>query len=279
MGAADLPLVDALLRAAYRNPSDYTPRLLRQLALEPEGWLVAERDGALAGCGGATVMGTVGYIGLVGVHPALQRQGVARALMQALIDWLWTRGCATLLLDASDAGKPLYLALGFVPEDTVTVWRRSETGQASSPDPSAGVSLYTERDLPEIIAFDAQYYGAPRDRILSAYVLDDPALVTVSRDERDAISGYLVIQRAIGAVGPWLAINADASRALLLDALTRHSELVTTILAPDANTSARDLLNAAGFIPTRSLAHMRLGAPLAPSRRLAVYGQINFALG
>ncbi len=280
MRDADLPAVDRLLRLAYRNESDYTPRMRRQLALQPDGWLVAERDGALLGCGGATIMGAVSYIGLVGVDPARQRQGIGAALMRALIDWSQERGCATILLDASNAGKPLYLKLGFVIEDTVRIWRAQQTVLVPRTLPDATViQPFQESDLREIIAFDARGYGAPRDRIIMAFIEDDPALVSVARDHDGAIQGYLIVQAALQTMGPWLAATPNAARALLVDALSRHGALIEAVITPDANHNAAVILRALGFAPTRTLAHMRLGAPLPASRRQTVYGQVNLALG
>ena len=280
MRASDLPAVDRILRLAYRNDSDYTPRMRRQLDLQPDGWLVLERDGALLGCGGATVMGAVGYIGLVGVDPARQRQGVGGALMRALIAWLQERGCSTILLDASDAGKPLYLQLGFAIEDTVSIWRAQRLTPLPGAVPGAvAIQPFQEGDLREIIAFDARGYGAPRDRVIEAFIADDSALVRVARDQAGVMWGYLIVQAESFTVGPWLASTSGAARALFADALARHAALVEMVITPDANYDAADILRAAGFAPVRTLAHMRFGAPLPPSRRQTVYGQVNLALG
>lgn len=276
----DLAQADSLLRLAYRNDLDYTSRLRRQLALQPDGWRVVEDHGALVACGGATVMGAVGYVGLVGVDPARQRQGLATIVMNELIDWIHAQGCATILLDASDAGKPLYLRLGFTVDDGVSLWR---TGASTSlPDPSAGDATVRELrddDLREVIAFDTRGYGAPRDRVIAAYVRDDPAVALVARDQGGALRGYLIVQAATGAVGPWLASTPDAARALLRGALARDRSAIETVQAPDGNHDATTLLRSAGFAPFRTLAHMRLGPPLTPARRRTVYGQISLALG
>lgn len=280
MRDGDLPAVDRLLRLAYRNDNDYTPRMRRHLALQPDGWLVAENDGALVGCGGVTIMGEVAYVGLVGVDPACQRQGIGVTLMRALITWSQQHGCSTILLDASDAGKPLYLQLGFVIEDTVSIWHAQDTLSSSMPQSGAiAIQPFQESDLREIITFDTARYGAPRDRVIEAFIKDDLARVNVARDRDGAIQGYLVVQAEIHTVGPWLAATPDAARALIEDALALRGALIEGVITPDANRHAGEILRSLGFAPTRTLAHMRLGAPLSPSRRQVVYGQINLALG
>jgi ribosomal protein S18 acetylase RimI-like enzyme len=56
-----------------------------------------------------------GYINGVYVEPARRRRGIARELTTAAIAWLRERGCVAVRLRASDAGRPLYASLGFVP--------------------------------------------------------------------------------------------------------------------------------------------------------------------
>jgi GNAT superfamily N-acetyltransferase len=46
-------------------------------------------------------------------EPGWRGQGIARALMRTLMDWAATRGADRVVLHASDAGRPLYVSLGF----------------------------------------------------------------------------------------------------------------------------------------------------------------------
>ncbi|MBN8593454.1 MAG: GNAT family N-acetyltransferase [Anaerolineae bacterium] len=54
-----------------------------------------------------------GYIYSVYTQPEHRRQGLARRLLQACLDECRTRGIPIVLLHASDAGRPLYLEMGF----------------------------------------------------------------------------------------------------------------------------------------------------------------------
>lgn len=47
--------------------------------------------------------------------PPFRRQGIARRLMQTMIDWCRTEGFVHVTLHASDKGRPLYESLGFQP--------------------------------------------------------------------------------------------------------------------------------------------------------------------
>lgn len=46
-----------------------------------------------------------------------RRQGIARRVMQAMIDWCRDNGYRTVALHASSEGRPLYASLGFEPSN------------------------------------------------------------------------------------------------------------------------------------------------------------------
>lgn len=86
---------------------------------------IAEVDGAVAGTSSCQLqvspypnvikpeLRKFGYIWHVFVLPEFKRRGLGRALTQAAIDHLRTIGCTTAVLNASDAGEPLYASMGF----------------------------------------------------------------------------------------------------------------------------------------------------------------------
>jgi GNAT superfamily N-acetyltransferase len=77
---------------------------------------VAEVDGQIAGCGGATVFpGTpaTGWVHGIVVRPECRRTGLGTRLTEAAIAWLRARSVGTVLLLATDAGRPVYERLGF----------------------------------------------------------------------------------------------------------------------------------------------------------------------
>jgi GNAT superfamily N-acetyltransferase len=48
------------------------------------------------------------------VEPSSRRQGIARALTEAALDWGREAGLVSIVLHASPAGRPLYESIGFV---------------------------------------------------------------------------------------------------------------------------------------------------------------------
>src|SRR3954452_8380262 len=114
---------DRVLMAAFRSPSRRAELALYS-ALQPDGWLVAMLDGTLVGIGGVTCYGSFAYLGLMAVDPAMQRRGIGQALVQALVIRAHELGSPRVLLDASNAGAPLYARLGFVEDDRARVYTR-----------------------------------------------------------------------------------------------------------------------------------------------------------
>ncbi|HTR65928.1 MAG TPA: GNAT family N-acetyltransferase [Terriglobales bacterium] len=49
------------------------------------------------------------------VDPDFRRQGIARRLMQTMIEWCRKHGFAKVYLHASNSGRPLYESMGFEP--------------------------------------------------------------------------------------------------------------------------------------------------------------------
>ena len=55
------------------------------------------------------------YVLNVYTEPAFRRRGLARRLMETSLAWCEQHGIEEVVLHASDAGRPLYEALGFAP--------------------------------------------------------------------------------------------------------------------------------------------------------------------
>jgi GNAT superfamily N-acetyltransferase len=59
-------------------------------------------------------------------EPECRGQGVARALMRALMKWASELGSDRIVLHASDAGRPLYVSLGFSPTNEMRWFARKD---------------------------------------------------------------------------------------------------------------------------------------------------------
>src|SRR6185437_1299001 len=122
MNADDLAPLTRVVNAAYQRSTTSVEDLYRYLRLEPLGWFMAEWNGVPAGMVGAVDYQSRAWLGLMAVDPPLQGRGIARALMEAVLEWLDQR-CPTVVLDASEAGAPLYEKLDFIDVDLVDMYR------------------------------------------------------------------------------------------------------------------------------------------------------------
>ena len=89
------------------------------------GWLAIDPAGTIVGGGGVaditlpagphTPALTRPEILNVYVEPHYRRCGIARRLMEVIIEWCRARGDASVFLHASDEGRALYSSMGFEP--------------------------------------------------------------------------------------------------------------------------------------------------------------------
>src|SRR2546426_186392 len=62
--------------------------------------------------------------------PAYRRRGIARRLMEKMVEWLIGQGFCEVSLNASDFGRPLYEQLGFRPTNEMRLALRNASRDA-----------------------------------------------------------------------------------------------------------------------------------------------------
>jgi predicted N-acetyltransferase YhbS len=182
--------------------------------------ILAERDREIVGTGVATVSGRVGWVGTIWVAPALRRHGLGRELTEAVIEELEGSGCRTLVLVATEAGRPVYERLGFellTHDHALVASGRGTERTLSAPDPSVRRFAPTG-DLDAAAALDGWATGEDRRHILAtcdgwvvggapgavtAFTLRSPfgGVATVARDVSDALRLFDVRRREAGPEG------------------------------------------------------------------------------
>jgi len=90
-----------------------------------QGWFFEDEEGLVAAGGGVNLIeyhpGPLDptprrpWIVNVYTEPAYRRRGLARRLMEAMIEWCRERGYHSINLHASPYGRPLYQSMGFEP--------------------------------------------------------------------------------------------------------------------------------------------------------------------
>jgi len=89
------------------------------------GWLAETDDGQVVGGGGLLIAAWPGFPGekqsrrawILNMYtePAHRRQGVARRLVETMVEWCRAEGFTAVALHASKEGRPLYESFGFRP--------------------------------------------------------------------------------------------------------------------------------------------------------------------
>lgn len=272
MTPADLDFAMGVKRAAGWNQTEAD--WLAHLALDRDGCLVAELDGRPAGTAVlADYDGRFGWIGMVLVHPEHRRRGAGTALVRAARDRARDRGLGHVRLDATPAGREVYLTLGFADQYELTRYRRPAGDVIVTPPALGDLGRYRARrvdagevgSVTAVLDWDAQRFGTHRGRVLRELVSRPGShMFRVHLD--GALAGFVITRLGEQAVqlGPWLAVDDRAAEILLRAALRAAGSAGVIMDVPVPNAGARALAEHYGFAVERPFT--RMSWPAAPAR-------------
>jgi predicted N-acetyltransferase YhbS len=272
---SDLQTAGTILNLAFHTSGSRLDDLRLYRRMQPDGWFVAAQAERLVGMVGAANYGTVAHVGLMAVHPDIQRQGVGLALMQFLLARLDGQGVPLVTLDASAAGQPLYQKLGFIAWDETLVLQRGKP--AARPYLPANVQLMSIRELDEVVQADMGVFGAGRRNVLQTLLETFPGRAFLQRDEQGVLTGYLFAQH--NRLGPWVMFQPGDPQSLLRVALSLPYAGAFSVTVPSGNLVALELLHRHGFERVRANRHMGRGAGGPPGQRWKIYSQTGLAVG
>jgi GNAT superfamily N-acetyltransferase len=259
------------------------------LAYEPEGCFLAEINGRPAGTATAIRYGTsLGWIGMVLVHPDLRRYGIGKALLNRTIGYLQDIGVTCIKLDATPMGKTVYVPLGFVdeyeleryqgvagklPDEEASSGTLSKTTLPVKQLTQADVIPITEELMAELIAFDAQYFGVLRSEVLSKLTLRDNRYGLCIQQDGHML-GYLLAHQGYNAVqaGPWIASSEQAAEVLFKAFMCEAVGKNILLDMPCLNDFGKALLLKHGFTVQRGFTRMYLGENRCPGHPQGIYG-------
>jgi GNAT superfamily N-acetyltransferase len=251
------------------------------LGYTPDGCFVAEQDGRPVGTATTTVHdGRVGWIGMVLVHPEFRRLGVGKALLRHCIAWLQQRGVPCIKLDATPAGKTVYVPLGFHDEHEL---ERVETVVKPEGDrPKEAHEIQHGACLADdILELDIETFGVSRRPVLQRLLGEHPDLCwTASSSSIQKCSGFLLARPGANAwhLGPWVARSAKTAEALLCACLARLAGRRVFADVP-ANHPARQIVARHGFVTQRPLTRMWLGRNDWPGNPALAFAMADPAKG
>jgi GNAT superfamily N-acetyltransferase len=264
MAAADIDAGLALCRSAGWNQLEDDWKLFLELA--PDGARVAiDESGKVAG-----TVTTINYedhfswIGMVLVDPEKKRQGIGTQLLREALKVL--EKMQTVKLDATPAGREVYLKLGF--SDEYMLSRMVLRNKINVP--SKKVASISENDFDSIFKADEQIFGASRENLLKRVYKNyrELSFITKNNSYSFARKGFNFTQ-----LGPVIAGDIDDAKDLVTNAINDITGPV--VIDVMDNTPFQQWLSASGFIEQRKLIRMYLGKnayPGIPEKQFAILG-------
>ncbi len=233
--------------------------------------VVAERDGEIVGTAVGTVNGRVGWIGAVFVAAEARGAGLGGSLTDRVIDDLEAAGCRSLVLVATDAGRPIYERRGF----TVRSRYRTVEADGAAVAPRRPLRAFRPIDLAAMARLDRVATGEDRAHLLRAFA--DPASTRCLDGPDGDLRGFVV--RARWGGGATIAPHPDDAMDILAArrATAGPGRRVRAGVLDDNEAGLRRLLDA-GWREAWHAPRMQRGEPL-DWRPEGIWGQFNHALG
>ena len=249
----------------------------RLLDLGPQGSFASCLDGRVIGTVTTVTYGRkLAWIGMMLVDPLYRRRGIGTGLMQAALHYLHGIGVASIKLDATPAGRPLYESLGFRAEGRIERWE----GIAPWIEKKDRLKIDAET-RPAIYEFDLQAFGVDRRALLDFLITDCPVKPLMVKAPDGRLAGYALTRPGSKAfyVGPVVARDQEVALSLLDGML---SQLVGENIYLDFNTGfglGTEVLTHRGLVKQRDLTRMRLSQESSAGTSNLIFGIAGPELG
>ena len=253
----------------------------RFLNHSPRGCFVLEHDGKVVGT--ATTIfyeNRFAWIGMVLVDPQYRKQGIGTRLLRKTMEYLDDSRVATMKLDATPLGKPLYTKLGFVDEYEIERWVLSRPAAAVSTTAGEACRLVSEIQLKEIFGLDKELFGADRGFLLRSLYERTPEFAMYVWED-GLPQGYAFGRHGLFAdhLGPWMAKSRAVAERILQNFLSGSSRETLIVDCVKSNSTSAELLESYGFAPSRPLTRMVRGPNPYPGRPKAFWAILGPEFG
>jgi len=240
----------------------------RFLDHSPRGCFVMEHDGKVVGTATTSCYeDRFAWIGMVLVDHEYRKQGIGTGLLKKTIEYLDDARIATMKLDATPQGKPLYTKLGFVDEYEIERWILKRWPGAASTTQRAARATLSKIQMEHILRLDRELFGADRSFLLRSVLKETPEFA-MAVWENGLPQGYAFGRRGLFAdhLGPWMARNHAGAEKTLQEFLTKSCRETLIVDYKKSNAMVAELLAAHGFAPARPLTRMVRGPNSYPGR-------------
>ena len=255
LSESDIPAAMKLKEAAGWNQTEDDWR--RLISLEPAGCFAAIRDHELVGTTTTTTYkDQLAWVGMVLVDPQNRRQGIATRLMETALDYLRGR-VATVKLDATAQGKPVYERFGFEVESLVERW----VGTLKGSSIIQNYGILNPDTLYELLDLDRRAFNADRSMLIQSLINDSNFLPVVKKSADGKLTGYALARPGTRAnyLGPICATQASDVESLIDEMLRRMGASRVYIDFNRECGTGTSVLSARGFVKERDLIRMTSG--------------------
>lgn len=272
MKSEDIPAGLSLCRSAGWNQRSRDWELF--LHLSPEDCRVAmDEDGKVIG-----TVTTVCYedhfswIGMVLVDPTRQRQGIGMQLLKESLYIL--QNDETVKLDATPAGREVYLKLNFIDEYPLS--RMMCTSVFTDKLSTFHARPIQQSDLLQLLEFDREVFGASRKTVLEWMLKGAPEYAFLI-EEKNQITGYCFGRPGHNytQIGPVIAQDVTDAINLISAALRNCAGHPVIVDALHHTPEWLAWLSSVGFVEKRPFVRMYRGSnawPGTPEKQFAMLG-------
>ncbi|MEV7009062.1 GNAT family N-acetyltransferase [Streptosporangium sp. NPDC051022] len=263
--------LEACLEVAADRGWDREERKWRFLLECGRGYGLVDSGGELLATAVLTRYGTrTAAISMVLVASRYARRGLGRRLVGHVAE---RAGGATVFLNATEMGRPLYERLGFRVTSAVTMHLGTFTGKPSERSRPA-----VPRDLMATADLDAEVVGADRAALLVRYAGFAEQIRVI--DDGGRVTGYAGMWRNVHntVIGPVIAANLADARALIAD-LAAQAGGPVRVEVEKRRTGLAGWLEGHGVTATMRTSDMVLGGGPLPGDRSRFFAPVMSALG
>ena len=200
---------------------------------------------------------TVAWIGMMLVDRAHRGRGISKLLLLAAIDKL--KKSKSIKLDATPAGRPVYLKLGFIVEYTLYRMTNPSASKVSPGDNPIETEKISPGDLPEVASFDKRIFGADRTELITSLYEDCPESAWLTRENK-RLTGFCLGRTGqnFTQIGPVNASSKEHAEALIRSAINQITGRAVVVDIPAAKSDTKEWLEGCGFESQRPFERMYL---------------------
>jgi len=212
----------------------------------------------------------VAWIGMVLVNKENRGKGISIVLLNALFKEL--KSCPSIKLDATPAGQHVYKKIGFVDEYLINRMVNISLNTELPKYKGQIAQKIQDSDIPAIIEFDKQVFGANRTQLISKLIRNSPDKSWVIKQNK-TITGFVLGRKGnkYYQIGPLSAQSLSDVKILMSQVISSLKGQAVVLDVLDDKRKFNEWLTLIGFVKQRDFLRMYKGSNLYPGNNNAKY--------